>query len=75
MPMRWIVRRDVDGKEVGDPLRCYDQNVIIAVPGVRSIEQCLVDLLRPGEECLGQGEKRPIMFYGKYVGHIETRRD
>jgi hypothetical protein len=76
MPAGWVARMNVDHAPVGDPLRCFLSDAIVAVPGVRTVEQCIADLVTSGETVIGDSNKRPIMKSGQLVGYISiTRRE
>lgn len=74
MPLRWATRRDIEGKEVAPPLRCFVEGAIIAEPGLRTVGQCIADLLAEGETCIGTADKRPVMKDGRLVGYIDISR-
>jgi hypothetical protein len=74
MPMRWVTRRDVEGREVAPPLRCFVEGALVAEPGLRTVGQCVIELVAPDETCLGTADKRPVMKDGKLVGYIDISR-
>jgi hypothetical protein len=71
MPSRRVVRLDTQGRETGEPLRCYLANAIVAEPGLLTLEQCLRILLVDGECAEGDSDKRPIRCNGQLVGYID----
>lgn len=75
MPGRWVTRRDVSGKALGEPLRCFLPHAIVAEPGLRSVDQCVQLLVEKGETCVGDEEHRLIMNHGTVVGHIDVTRE
>src|SRR5688572_29837639 len=38
---RWITRRTMDGVQVKHPIPCYGRTSIAAVPGMRTLEECV----------------------------------
>lgn len=76
MPARWVTRKNVDGRDVGEPQKCFVANAIVAEPGVRTVEQCIAALVGAGETVIGNSDKRPVMSDGQLVGYITiTHRD
>jgi hypothetical protein len=75
MPARWVVRRDPNGHEVAAPVRCFVAGAIVAEPGVRTVEQCIADLITGDEEVVGGSEKQLILRAGVFVGYIEITRE
>jgi len=76
MPARWVVRKDVEGRDVGESLACFLSDAIVAEPGLRTVEQCIAELVGAGETVVGDSDKRPIFKSGGLVGYISiTRRD
>jgi hypothetical protein len=72
---RWITRKDVDGRQVKPPIHCYDETSIVAVPGLRTVEQCVRILLAEDEQIVG-GLNRgivPIQREGTVVGYLEIQ--
>jgi hypothetical protein len=74
---RWITRRTVDGREAEPPRRCYDPVTIAAIPGVRTIEECLHLMLRKGERITGKLDEARIDIErdGSIVGYFEITRE
>jgi len=70
MPTRWVTRMDVDGQPLREPMKCFIEGAIIAEPGFRTVEQCVAELIEPGEVCIGHSDRRPIMKDGKLVGYV-----
>lgn len=73
MPGRWVSRKNLDGVPVREPLACFIARAIVAEPGLRTVEQCIHDLLEPGEEVRGESDERQILKAGCVVGFIEIR--
>lgn len=73
MPGRWVTRKDLDGLLVDEPMACFVADAIVAEPGLRSVEQCIQDLLELDEEVQGKGDDLQILKYGSVVGFIEIR--
>lgn len=73
MPGRWVSRKDLDGMLVDAPLPCFVTHAIVAEPGVRTVEQCIAELLEAGEEIQGEGDSRQVVKDGVVVGFIEIR--
>ena len=48
MPGRWVTRKDLDGFPTGEPLARFVANAILAEPGLRTVEQCIAELLEEG---------------------------
>jgi hypothetical protein len=74
---RWITRKTVDGLEVAPPRRCYDPATIAAIPGVRTVEECVQTLLGKDERIdngLDQ-PKIPIKRGNSLVGYFEITRE
>jgi hypothetical protein len=71
MPWRRVVRKDLQGREVGESLRCYVHAAIAAEPGLLTVEQCVMVLLAEGESAQGDGDVRPIEHHGRMVGCIQ----
>ena len=74
MPLRWVVRKDVVGRETAPALRAFVEGAIVAEPGLRTVDQCVASLLGEGEECEGVTDKRPIRKDGKLIGYIDITR-
>jgi hypothetical protein len=73
---RWITRKSVDGAVVEPPTRCYDPASIAAIPGVRTIEECVRFLLEDDESIEG-GLDQPTIAIKRgeaLVGYIEVSR-
>jgi hypothetical protein len=70
MKARRVVRKDTQGCDVGEPLRCFVPGAIVAEPGTLTIEQCLMLLLADGECAQGDGDVRPIRRGGELVGYL-----
>ena len=70
---RWITRKTLDGREVEPPRRCYDPATIAAIPGVRTIEECVHLMLGNGERITGKFDQAriEIMRSGSVVGYFE----
>jgi hypothetical protein len=66
----WVTRRNVDGSEVAEPMRCIEPDAILAQPGHRSVAECLALLVARDEECSGDGGNRPIKKSGQLVGYL-----
>jgi hypothetical protein len=75
VPIRWVVRRSVDGYEAAPPMRCLADDTIAAEPGLRSVAECVAILLEEGERCEGVSDKRPVRKFGQLVGYIEISRE
>lgn len=73
MPGRWVTRKDLNGLVRGKPLPCFVAHAIVAEPGVRTVEQCVQDLLDEGEEAQGDADSRRVVKEGRVVGYIEIR--
>jgi hypothetical protein len=74
MPLRWVTRRDVEGKEVAPSLRCHIEGAIVAEIGLRSVEECVAELLTEEETAVGSSDWRPVMKAGQLDGYIEITR-
>jgi hypothetical protein len=68
---QWVVRLDLDGRMVHEPLRCLSPDAVIAAPGLRMLEQCVICLLTEGESAESHGNRRAISDSGQTVGYIE----
>jgi len=75
VPQRWVVRRDLQGHPEHEPLRCYVDNAVIAEPGLRTVAQCIAELLRENEECIGEGDHRLVHRDGTLMAHIDVTRE
>jgi hypothetical protein len=75
MHAQWVFRRNEKGEVVGTPLRCLDEDAIVAEPGILPMEECLSLLLREGESCGGKTHKRFVLRDGKIVGYIELSEE
>jgi hypothetical protein len=73
MPGRWVTRKDLDGLLVDQPMACFVSHAIVAEPGLRTVEQCIEDLLEAGERVHGDGDDRQILKNEQIVGFIEIR--
>jgi hypothetical protein len=71
MPFRWVIRRDLEGRETSRPARSHIEGAIVSEPGLRSVEQCVYALLDDDETCEGRSNKRPIFKAGTLVGYID----
>lgn len=75
MPLRWVTRRDVNGREDALPVRCFVEGAVVAEPGLRTVGQCISSLLRDGEQCDDdKSNQRPIKKDGRLVGYIDITR-
>jgi hypothetical protein len=74
---RWITRKTPDGREVEPPRRCYDPATIAAIPGVRTLEECVQLMLRKDERITGNPDQPriEIMRGESVVGCFEITRD
>jgi hypothetical protein len=75
VPIRWVVRRSLDGYEAAPPMKCLADDSIAAEPGLRSVAQCVAILLEDGESCEGVSDKRPVLKDGQLVGYIDISRE
>ena len=73
---RWIMRKTLDGREVGPPRHCYDPATIAAIPGIRTIEECVHLMLRKGESIRGTFDlpRIEILDGDEVVGYFEITR-
>lgn len=73
---RWITRRANDGSVIDPPVRCYDPASIAAIPGVRTLEECVRLLLKKDETIVGGlDQPRIIIKRGDaVVGYFEVVR-
>jgi len=72
--MRWATRRDVEGRELASPVRCNVEGAFSSEPGLRTVDQCVVAMLKEGESCEGTSDRRSIKKNGMLVGYIEIQR-
>lgn len=75
MPIRWVIRRGLDGQAAGEPLRCLMPHAIVAEPGALTVEQCVLLFLRHSEQVTGEEDTRVIVSGERVVGHIEITRE
>lgn len=73
---RWVTIKAVDGAVVVPPTRCYDPATIAAIPGLRTIDECVRFLLEDDESIEGGLEqtKIPIKRGEALVGYLEVSR-
>jgi hypothetical protein len=73
---RWITKKSVDGTALDPPARCYDAATIAAIPGVRTIEECVRVLLEEDESIVGglDQSRIPIKRGNAVVGYFEIQR-
>ncbi len=74
MPLRWVTRRNLDGREASPPRRAFVVGASVSEPGLRTVEQCVASLLNEGEGCKGTSERLLILKDGRLVGHIDITR-
>ena len=73
---RWITRKTIDGVQVQPPIPCYDRTSVVAVPGIRTVEECVNLLLDEDEQIVGDLDEWVIAIQreGTVVGYLEIRR-
>jgi hypothetical protein len=73
---RWITRKTLGGIAVERPRRCYDAASIIAIPGMRTIDECVHLMLREDEVIVDSLDQLTIHIKraGAVVGYFEITR-
>jgi hypothetical protein len=73
---RWITRRTLDGVGVAPPEHCYEPATIAAIPGVRTIEECVLQMLREDERIDGELDQPRISIKrgDEVIGYFEITR-
>jgi hypothetical protein len=63
----------MDGVQVKHPIPCYGRTSIAAVPGMRTLEECVRLLLEEGEQIVGDLDQPTIAIQraGTVVGYLE----
>jgi hypothetical protein len=66
----------MDGEVLEPPTRCYDPASIAAIPGVRTVEECVRLSLKQGESIVGELDQPriPIKLGESVVGFFEVVR-
>ena len=66
----------MDGVQVKQPIPCYERASIAAVPGMRTVEECVNLLLDEDEQIVGDLDEWTIAIQraGTVVGYLEIRR-
>ncbi len=69
---RWLVRKDLFGECVSDPLRVEDSDPIARIPGVLSLEEFASQQLVAGERLLPEEGRIWIDSRGQRVGYFDV---
>ncbi len=69
---RWLVRKDLFGDCVSDPLRFEDPNPIARIPGVLSLEEYAAQQLGAGERLRPEEGRYWIDARGERVGYFDV---
>jgi hypothetical protein len=69
---RWLIRKDLFGDCVSDPLRVEDSDPIARIPGVLSLEEYAAQQLAAGERLLPEEGRFWIDARGQRVGYFDV---
>lgn len=72
---KWVTRRDVEGKIVGEPAFCLEKNQVARATGIKTIDEHIASLLETHEIVEGQQALRKIHARGQVVGFVEVSND
>jgi hypothetical protein len=73
--VKWVTRRDVDGKIVSQPELCLDESHATHASTRKSIDEWIASLLKPHEIVEGRQALRKIYARGEIAGFIEISAD
>jgi hypothetical protein len=70
---RFLVRRTTDGVAIGPARQCYGVTAVVAVPGVRTVEEWVHALLEDDESVVGALDQPKITIVrgDDVVGYFE----
>ena len=69
---KWVIRRTLDGKDASEARIGTEFTPFLKDTGVRTVDDCIRELLAPGEH-LGPGTgRRPILRGEQVVGFIDV---
>lgn len=71
----WVTRKNLDGTEATPPILCVEPDAMLAKPGHRTLPECVAILVAAGENCTGDGTRRPIERSGRIVGYLTLTND
>ena len=73
--VKWVTRRDVDGKIVSQPELCLDKGQAVQASTRKTVDECIASLLEPHEIVEGRQALRKIFVRGDIAGFIEISAD
>src|SRR5215212_11524541 len=66
--VKWVTRRDVDGKIVSQPELCLDKGQAVQASTRKTVDECIASLLEPHEIVEGRQALRKIFVRGDIAG-------
>ena len=69
---KWVVRRTLDGKVAYEARFCTEFTPLLKDTGVRTVDDCIRELLDPDEQVGSGAGRRPILRGEQVVGFIDV---
>ena len=70
--VRWLIRKNLFGDCVSNPLRFEDSNPIVRIPGLLSLEEYAAQQLAAGERLRPEEGRYWIDAHGQRVGYFDV---